>query len=193
MGSGDEAHVEILIERAPGRPVLQFNRIDFRLPWFRRQFPCKIVHLYRHPREQWFSSLLDAKSFPKHGTMAAFGTHDHFYLRMWATDLKYHFPFLDEASDDHPYRMFYFMWRLSYLFGSRQADVSLAYEDLVREPTPCLEDLFRQLRMSEVNVGQIVQLIDGSRAQRWREYASDDWFRQHECYCESVLADFFAV
>ncbi len=187
-------YVEVLIERAPGRPVLQFNRIDFRLPWFRQQFPrAKIVHLYRHPREQWSSSLMDAKSFPKEGTAAAFKAHDHFYLRTWTTDLKYHFPFLDEKSNVHPYRTFYFIWRLSYLFGSRHADVSIAYEDLVREPTQCLQDLFRQLRISDGNVDQIARLVDPPRPPRWHEYASDDWFRQHECYCESVLADFFAV
>src|SRR5262249_20225535 len=53
-----KSYVEMLIDRAPGRPVLQFNRIDFRLPWFRQYFPrAKIVHLYRHPRDQWCSSL----------------------------------------------------------------------------------------------------------------------------------------
>src|SRR5262249_12587557 len=53
-------YVDLLINEAPGRPILQFNRIDFRLPWMRRHYPAaKIVHLYRHPRDQWCSSLLD--------------------------------------------------------------------------------------------------------------------------------------
>jgi hypothetical protein len=40
--------------------VLQFNEIDLRLPWFRAHFPtARILHLYRHPREQWCSSLFD--------------------------------------------------------------------------------------------------------------------------------------
>ena len=74
-------YVEILIERAPGRPVLQFNRIDFRLPWFRRHFPdAKIVHLYRHPRDQWCSALMDVKCFPRHGRVEDFAAHDKFYL-----------------------------------------------------------------------------------------------------------------
>ena len=92
-------YVERMIELAPKRPVLQFNRIDFRLPWFRRMFPrAKIVHLYRHPRDQWLSCLLDPRQFPHTGTMAQFATHDGYYLRMWARDLKYHFPFLDETT-----------------------------------------------------------------------------------------------
>ncbi len=47
-----------------GRPVLQFNRIDFRLAWFAGSFPAKIVHIYRHPqingaRRCWTSRVLD--------------------------------------------------------------------------------------------------------------------------------------
>jgi hypothetical protein len=43
-------YISILIERAPGRPILQFNHVDFRLSWLRQNFPhAKIVHLYRHP------------------------------------------------------------------------------------------------------------------------------------------------
>src|SRR6185295_9584612 len=110
-------YVEILIERARGRPVLQFNRVDFRLPWLRKTFPgAKILHLYRHPRDQWCSTLMDPSAFPKERTIADFAAHDHFYLRNWARDLKYHFPFLDEQHLDHPYEMFYYVWKLSYLF-----------------------------------------------------------------------------
>src|SRR5262245_28303222 len=49
------AYLDRLIERAvPRRAVIQENRIDFRLAWIRRQFPgATILHLYRHPRDQW--------------------------------------------------------------------------------------------------------------------------------------------
>src|SRR6185295_9635367 len=56
-----KAYVRRLVDSAPGRAVLQFNRIDFRLAWFRREFPgASLVHLYRHPRDQWCSALVDA-------------------------------------------------------------------------------------------------------------------------------------
>ena len=46
-------YVTRLIEAALGRAVLQFNRIDFRLAWFRHMFPAvHFVHLYRHPLDQ---------------------------------------------------------------------------------------------------------------------------------------------
>ena len=45
-----ERYVRSLIDRASGRPILKFNRIDFRLPWFRCTFPkATFIHVYRHP------------------------------------------------------------------------------------------------------------------------------------------------
>ena len=41
LGSGYECFFEVMIEKAEGRPILQFNRIDFRLPWVRRHFPTR--------------------------------------------------------------------------------------------------------------------------------------------------------
>jgi hypothetical protein len=53
------SYVDMLIDQAIGRPALQFNRIDFRLPWFRRHYPnATFIHIYRHPRDQWCSTLM---------------------------------------------------------------------------------------------------------------------------------------
>ncbi|HEY7423739.1 MAG TPA: sulfotransferase [Gemmataceae bacterium] len=184
-------YVELLIDHAAGRPVLQFNRIDFRLPWFRRHFPqAKIVHLYRHPRDQWISSLVDPSAFPKEGTMADFAGHDHFYLRTWACDLKYHFPFLDEGQIAHPYQMFYYVWKLSYLFGRRYAHASLAYEDILRSPEKRLGELYAILGIDGVDRETLTRLVEKPRSGRWRAYAGEEWFREHESYCESVLTTY---
>jgi glycosyltransferase involved in cell wall biosynthesis len=187
-------YVEILVERAPGRPVLQFNRIDFRLPWLRRNFPCaKIVHLYRHPRDQWCSSLLDVKCFPRDGRTGDFALHDKFYLLTWASDLKHHFPFLDPAAAEHPYQIFYYVWKLSYLFGRRYADYSLAFEELIGDPPRKLEELFHALELRGADPLALEKLLDAPKLGRWKEYADDAWFRGHETICETVLADFFAA
>lgn len=43
---GMQRYIETLIGRASGRAVLQFNRVDLRLPWLRARFPqAKILHL----------------------------------------------------------------------------------------------------------------------------------------------------
>jgi hypothetical protein len=185
-------YVEVLIDRAPGRPVLQFNRIDFRLAWFRHHWPrATILHLYRHPREQWCSSLLDPADCPRESSMADFGRHDHFYLRAWARDLKYHFPFLDEKLVEHPYQLFYYVWKLSYLFGRHYADHSLSYEKLADQPQATLEELLRAVRIPDADVGSLRGLIDSPKAEKWKRYADEAWFQRHEAACEGVIAGFY--
>jgi hypothetical protein len=191
---GLKRYVELLIERAPDRPVLQFNRIDFRLAWFRRNFPgAKMVHLYRHPRDQWCSTLMDVTSFPRDGRVEQFAAHDKFYLLSWANDLKYHFPFLEPASADHPYQLFYYLWKLSYLFGRRYAHYSLAFEDLVSDPAGKLAELFDLLGVRSADLAQLMKLLVAPELGKWKQYADDAWFRDHETICETTLADFFAA
>jgi hypothetical protein len=186
-------YVELLIAKAAARPVLQFNRIDFRLPWFRRNFPeAKIVHLYRHPRDQWYSTFLNSKPFPKNGTMAEFAEQDQFYLLMWAADLKYHFPFLNPATASHPYELFYYIWKLSYLFGRQYAHYSFSFERLVEAPDSELAELFRQLDVRNANMQYLKGVISKPLLGKWMQYAADDWFRHHETVCETVLAEFFS-
>jgi Sulfotransferase family len=187
-------YVEVLIERAPARPVLQFNRIDFRLGWFRRNFPnARIVHLYRHPRDQWCSTLMDVKCFPPDGRVADFAPHDKFYLLSWANDLQYHFPFLRPGAADHPYQLFYYIWKLSYLFGRRYADHSLAFEHLLADPAGQLEELLTALGVRGGDLEDLEKLFSAPALGKWKEYADDDWFRGHETVCETTLADFFGT
>jgi hypothetical protein len=184
-------YVEMLIDRAPGRPVLQFNRIDFRLPWFRHHFPrAKIVHLYRHPRDQWISSLVKPADCPQNLTMKEFAAHDHYYLCNWARDLKYHFPFLDESAIEHPYQLFYYVWKLSYLFGRRYADHSLAFEDLTDKPNESLTELLGAVNVTGADLDALRNLIDKPPSGRWKSYADEAWFRSHEAHCEGVIAEF---
>jgi Sulfotransferase family len=191
---GMKRYIEIMIERAPGRPVLQFNRIDFRLPWFRRHFPnAKIVHLYRHPRDQWCSALMDVQCFPRHGRVEEFFAQDKFYLLNWANDLKYHFPFLEPTAADHPYQLFYYIWKLSYLFGRHYADHSLAFEHLISDPAGRLEELLGVLDVRGGDVKALQKLFAAPPLGKWKEYADDGWFRAHESVCETTLADFFAA
>jgi len=186
--------IELLIDRASTRPVLQFNRIDFRLPWFRHHFPqAKIVHLYRHPRDQWTSTLVDPGNCPKTMTMVEFRQYDHYYLRNWSRDLKYYFPFLEEGLIEHPYQMFYYIWKLSYLFGRRYAHYSLAFENLISCPQDTLADLFSAVNVQTAHLDALQQLIEKPRADRWRDYAEEAWFRDQESRCEKVIGEFFGT
>jgi hypothetical protein len=185
-------YVECMIEKAPARPVLQFNRIDFRLPWVRHNFPhATLLHIYRHPRDQWCSTLMDLKCFPTDGTMSQFAGHDKFYLRMWARDLKYHFPFLDEKLISHPYQLFYYIWKLSYVFGRAFAHHSVAFEDILSNPDEQLRKLLSVSRVRHYDLEKLKLLIERPTVGKWRSYADDKWFRQHESGCETTMAEFF--
>jgi hypothetical protein len=185
--------ISILIEHAPGMPVLQFNRIDFRLPWIRQNFPnAKLIHIYRHPRDQWCSTLLDnLSSFPPDGTMNQFIPYDGFYLRLWAEDLKYQFPFLDECLAAHPYELFYYIWKLSFLFGRTYAHCSICFEALVEQPTKILSSLFEQLDIDRDNISRVEDLIIKPKFGKWKQYAEDRWFSEIESRCESIIQDFW--
>jgi hypothetical protein len=190
---GLRRYTEILVERAAGRPVLQCNRIDFRLPWIRKNFPnAKIIHLFRHPRDQWISTLMgDASKLPRGASVAEFARFDRFYLIRWAADLKYHFPFLDPKSAEHPYQLYYYLWKLSYLFGRRYADYSLAFEHLIDSPAGLLSEVFRAIGMRDYDLSRLLPLIERPELGRWSGFADDDWFRRHEEVCETVLHEFF--
>jgi hypothetical protein len=185
-------YVDTLIDRAAGRPVLQFNRIDFRLPWFRHHYPeATFLHIVRHPRDQWCSTLQgDTKRFPRDATMAHFAPYDHFYLRMWAEDLRYHFPFLEEQRNRHPYQIFYYIWKLSYLFGVTYCDHSVLFESLLDDPYVELGKLFQAVGTVPVDLQALKGLIVEPARGRWRGYADDSWFQALEADCDSVLAEF---
>jgi GT2 family glycosyltransferase len=123
-------YLHALVEAAPGRSVLQFNRCDFRIAWLRQQFPdATILHLHRNRHEQWRSTIAGGDQ------LHAGPESDPFLLTTWARDLCLDLPFLAEAHSPSLYHRFYYLWRLSLLAGSRQADYSIAYEDLLADPT----------------------------------------------------------
>jgi hypothetical protein len=200
-------YIEVMIEKARGCPILKFNRIDFRLPWIQKHFPnARLIHLYRHPRDQWCSTLQDNANRPmvesteqlynpdfylsKDGTFEQFAEHDNYYLRIWARDLRHHFPFLDETRLRHPYQMFYYLWKLSYLFGRKYCRYSIKYENLISYPEPQLEQLMDAAGIRNFDLQKLRTLLVKPGLGKWQRYADETWFQNHEEYCESVLADF---
>jgi len=188
-----KSYMEQLVEGADGRPVLQFNRLDFRLPWARRTFPnAKMVHLYRHPRDQWTSNLQKIERFSPDGKMADFAEVDGFYLLNWARDFKYHFPFLDEQAIEHPYQLHYYLWKLSYVYGRSWSDISVGFEELTTNPERALFQLFEACEIPVPFIEDLLPLIEPPPFGKWKKYAEDAWFKRHEEQCEDVLASFFS-
>lgn len=155
-----QRYLDGLIEAAPPDrlPVLQFNRVDFRLPWLKAHWPAaRLVHLYRDPRDQWASSL-GHHSPPADVTLAGFAPYDGFYLRPWVRDLRLSLEPLRDLDGEHPYLAFMVLWYLSYLYGRHHADLSLAYEDVTARPVD--------------SIAAILDLADGAPAFDRQAYAA---------------------
>lgn len=185
------AYIRQMIEAAAHRAVLQFNRVDFRLPWLRHEFPdARVLHLYRHPREQWCSSLVDPARFPHTGTMAAFEPRDAFYLLSWARDLAYRYPFLDPRTASHPYELFYYLWRLSYDFGRQYAHASFGFEALCASPDTEIPRLMTSAGVDDYDLAALRAIVTPPAAARWPKYAPREWFQSIEARCEETLTRF---
>lgn len=187
-----KAYINELILSAKGRPVLQFNRVDFRLGWLRQNYPeAKILHIYRNPRDQWCSVLRDLSAYPP-SARSADGFGDHFYHRIWVRDLACQFPFLADYENRHQYYTFYFLWKLSLAFGKKYADLSLSMERLTDTPKDCLAEILAvtgsRSRLHDLDLGFV-----NKATSRWQHYASEEWFGAIEAECESVLDDFFLM
>lgn len=184
---GMKSYIEELITAAPLRPVLQFNRIDFRLTWLKHHFPqAKILHLYRNPRDQWCSFLGDPKVMNKDDVQ--FTYQDSFYLDIWCQDLTKHYPVLDKNNSPHPYQRFYYLWKLSLLHGQKFSDLSVNFEELTQNPQYHIKAIFELLQVDNIDIQALSSVIQAPEPERWKKYANDDWFRQHEEICERNLS-----
>ncbi|MGH6897062.1 MAG: sulfotransferase [Geminicoccaceae bacterium] len=185
-------YIDELIRRAESRPVLQFNRVDLRLPWLRAHFPgAAVVHLYRHPREQWMSMQVKSR-VPLACTLDEFAQYDSFYTLPWARDLRVTFPFLEIDQDIHPYALHYYLWRLSFAFGQAYAHLSLSYEELTGDFAGTFKKLLSDLAIEGAELERLGQLNRGPVAPRWPDYADDRWFGVIEAECERTLRIYFA-
>ena len=185
-------YIDQLIRRAKGRPVLQFNRVDLRLPWLSAHFPyATIVHLYRHPREQWMSMQMKRR-VPLNCSIDNFTLYDCFYTLPWARDLRVIFPFLEIERDLCPYALHYYLWRLSFSFGKIYSQLSLSYEDLTTKFEHTFGSLLANLGIEGVDLTPLTQINWGPLPLRWPAYADDEWFSAIEAKCERTLAIYFA-
>lgn len=176
-------------------PVLQFNRVDFRLRWLRTHFPgARIVHLFRNPRDQWISALGKAP-LTSAATVADFEPHDRFYLLTWARDLARVYPFLAPEAHRTPYALHYLIWRLSHAHGVRHADVSVAYEELCADPAAVMGRVLACCgREAEPRqLAGLSSLADPPVEARWSRFAPASWFEAVEADCERILRAAFPV
>lgn len=185
-------YITELVDAASGLPVLQFNRVDFRLPWLRRQFPeAKIIQLIRHPRDIWNSMTAPYRTVGLNDRLCDFDPFDFYSLGLWTNDLKFAFPFLQDCEHEHPYRATYLIWKLSCLFGQQYADGCYRYEDLIGQPMHYIQDMFSVAGITDIPWESILTIVKPPQPDRWREYADEAWFQAHETECDQRFADYF--
>lgn len=188
---GMKRFVDTLVASSDERAVLQFNRVDFRLPWLRANYPdARIVHVYRNPRDQWCSSLRDKGHYPASATSGT-GFIDHFYLGVWVRDLVRQFPFLAGYDGHHRYYLFYMVWKLSYCFGVRYSDISVAMESLTENPSTRMADVLIATGADPAILGEADLRFVKPVTSRWQDYADDAWFSRIEQECDAVIREFF--
>ncbi|MBD3308401.1 glycosyltransferase [candidate division KSB3 bacterium] len=180
-------YIQYLLDLARARhkiPVLQYNRVDFRLPWLKANFPEAIlIHLSRSPRDQWCSSIA---GYP--GDVEQNLETDPYLITTWSRDLCQQFPFLASPYIRHPYQRHYYLWKLSYLAGSQLADVSIAYEDLLTSPEQTITKIFQLLGLeSQAYLDQCTAVVVQKPVGKWSAYQSATWFTSLEEECEAML------
>lgn len=165
-------------------PVFQFNRVDFRLPWLKATFPeSKSIHLYRSPRDQWISSITDYPELIEGNKDA-----DPYLITTWARDLRFQFPFLASSFIRHVYQRHYYLWKLSYLAGSRQADLSISYEDVLANPRTAISQMLEVANLNiRNNLERGLAVVVQRSTNKWVGYHAEEWFDDLEQECEAVL------
>ena len=87
---------------------------------------------------------------------------------------------------------FYFLWKLSWLFGQHHADASIAFEELTANPEEVLLNLLSKIGWRETpNLANISDMLSAPDPNAWKSYADEQWFSEHESHCEQILSRFF--
>lgn len=179
-------YIRFLISAAQPRiAVLQFNRVDFRLPWLRAQFPeAKILHMFRNSRDQWFSMVRD---LPKEQRLAPC-INTGYELMTWSCSLALDFPFLFGPGIRSSYHRHYILWKLSKLMGERCSDLSVDFDnDLIADPRRTIEKILTMSGLTDLAPDSLTDLVSVPKSGQWRELETEEWFHRAEVECDEIL------
>ena len=168
-------------------PVLQFNRMDFRLPWLKQQFPqAKIIHLFRNPRDQWFSMVRelpqDCWSNPLLNT--------DYELMTWSCALGFVFPFLFSSQIKTSYHRHYLLWKLSKQMGVRLSDISIDFDrEVLARPAETIDRILATAEIEDADIASLKALIASPKTGAYKTYRERSWFESAEIECDAILED----
>ena len=181
-------YLSILVSSAEDKlSVLQFNRVDFRLPWLQRNFPeTKIIHLFRNPREQWFSMVRDLP----HERRKDPYENTNYELMTWSCSLSLTFPFLFSSHIKTSYHRHYMLWKLSKLMGERLSDLSIDFDDeMMLNPAETIRRLLELAEIKGADVSKLLNLVVPPEKGMWRQIEPEHWFESAEEECDLLIED----
>ncbi len=181
-----KAYIDHLIQlSAPEVPVLQFNRVDFRLPWLKRHYPqAKIIQIKRNPLQLYHSQRKHIDAAVRHQA----DYWDAYELVPWCHALAGQFPFLLNSQNSHAFERFYSLYQLSNMLGSQCADVVINLDEHVFQ-----SDAFIEKIAAVVGLGQQQQVLlkELSQVPELPEFGTDvgDEFAEMMTAVELLLTD----
>ncbi len=155
-------HIDHLIQlSAPRVPVLQFNRVDFRLGWLRQQYPeALIITVQRDVVQNWLScrrhmppEWRDDESHP-----------DAYELMQWSQALSCDLPFLRPLPGRHGFFRHCALQRLSALMAAAHSDLPIELERDVFKSTRVVKKLGSRLGWGSSERAQVAALIRAAAA-----------------------------
>jgi len=186
-------YVAFLISSHPGKlKMLQFNRIDFRLAWFKVNFSkALIVNLRRNPRDVYSSYIgLYLRWYEKD----QYKSDDDLGELVNCIGLNVELNALCEVSipqfsphDLNNYEKIYLLNQLSNHWADRFADLVIEYESLVQDPVGELSKIVSQISNFELNFESELIEPRKDRVNVWQEYQPESWFKACEAKCDNLI------
>lgn len=162
-----QAYLDLLIDEAPGRPVLKLVRGPLRAPWLRATFPeATLIHVARNPRSVWTSTVgRDAETDDpppdeRHGLL-------HNLTRV-ADELGI-------VQDDHMYRVLYRTWVRAFQEAEAVASDTWWYEAAVRDP-----EAWAREHLVETGLREAVPDVDVDRSSLEPGHHPPEWYQAQE-------------
>ena len=183
-------YISFLLSSFPNKlNVLQFNRIDFRLAWFKVNFPqALIVNLRRNPRDTYVSYIethlrADRKtSFDPNHDLGGMFCLD-FYIKLLGSTSIPQFCIYELNN----YEKIYLVNQLSNLWADKFADVIVSYESLVNNPEDVLSEIVANIPNYEFKLVEKIVEPKKNRINVWSKYHPNSWFEKCEEKCDVLL------
>ncbi|MCC3454676.1 sulfotransferase [Microcoleus sp. PH2017_08_TRC_O_A] len=181
-------YVSFLTRSLPDIPlkVLQFNRVDFRLGWFKKNFSnALIVNLRRNPRDIYASyRTVNARNTSENNEQEIGSL---FYLDDYISILgRLSIPQIC-VQQMNTYEKIYFLNQLSNLWSDYFADIILDYEELVEDPVGIVSRIASQVKGFEPNWKSEILAAKKDRINVWQEYHENSWFLKCESKCDNLI------